>query len=139
MLKLSDSFLHEVGLDGLDEDEKKPFLRHIYQELESRIGLKLSDSMSDQQLAEFDRILDKDQSTISNWLSTNSIDYTKDNLYKMIQKKSGLDFDSTELLAEYCATKWLEVTRPDYKQVVTATLEEIQAEVIQNRDAILGQ
>lgn len=139
MLKLSDSFLHEVGLEGLDEDEKKPFLRHIYQELESRIGLKLSDSMSDQQLAEFDRILDKDQSTISNWLSANSIDYTKDNLYKMIQKKSGLEFDSNELLAEYCATKWLEVTRPDYKQVVTATLEEIKAEVIQNRDAILGQ
>jgi len=139
MLKLSDTFLHEVGLDGLDEDEKKPFLRHIYQELESRIGLKLSENMSDQQLAEFDRILDKDQTTISSWLNANSIDYTKDNLYMMIQKKTGLDEGSEELLAEYCATKWLEVTRPDYKKVVADTLEEIKNEVIENRDAILGK
>jgi hypothetical protein len=42
------------------------------------------------------------------------------------------------LRAEYAATKWLEVNRPDYRDVVAKTLEEIKQEIIASKDAILG-
>jgi len=42
------------------------------------------------------------------------------------------------LKAEYAATKWLEVNRPDYRDVVAKTLEELKQEIGQNRDAIMG-
>ncbi len=41
-------------------------------------------------------------------------------------------------MAEFTATKWLEVNRPDYRQVVAEVLDELKKEIIANRDAILG-
>jgi len=42
------------------------------------------------------------------------------------------------LRAEYAATKWLEVNRPDYRDVVANVLDGLKEEVIANRDVILG-
>ena len=38
MFRLDDQFLKDIGLDGLPEEQKKPFLQHIYSELELRVG-----------------------------------------------------------------------------------------------------
>ncbi len=51
---------------------------------------------------------------------------------------SGLPADHPTLAAEFAATKWLEVNRPDYRDVVAATLDEIKREIVQNKEAILG-
>jgi hypothetical protein len=42
------------------------------------------------------------------------------------------------LKAEYAATKWLEVNRPDYRDVVKQVLEELKSEIVANKDTILG-
>ena len=38
--------------------------------------------------------------------------------------------DDPRLVAEYTATKWLEVNRPDYRDVVAAVLEELANELM---------
>ena len=60
MFRLDDQFLKDIGLDGLPEEQKKPFLQHIYSELELRVGTRLSDGLSDTQLEEFEKIIDRD-------------------------------------------------------------------------------
>ena len=35
------------------------------------------------------------------------------------------------------ATKWLEVNRPDYREIVTRTIEEMKTEVRVNRDRLI--
>ena len=60
MFQLDDKFLEEIGLNSLPEEQKKPFLQHIYDELELRVGTKLSDGMTDEQLEEFESIIAKD-------------------------------------------------------------------------------
>ncbi|MGB4762812.1 MAG: DUF5663 domain-containing protein [Candidatus Saccharimonas sp.] len=42
------------------------------------------------------------------------------------------------MLAEYASLKWLGINRPNYKEVVSQTMTELKAEIIANRDAILG-
>ena len=42
MFQLDDNFLKELGLDQLPDEQKKPFLQHIYSELELRVGERLS-------------------------------------------------------------------------------------------------
>ena len=54
-IKLDDSLLDELGLGGLPEVEKKPFLRQLYEELEKRVGTRLAAGMSDEQLSQFER------------------------------------------------------------------------------------
>lgn len=139
MFQLDDKFLADIGLDELPEDQKKPFLQHIYDELELRVGTKLSDGMSDTQLEEFESIIDRKDDVITNWLAQHAPDYGNDEAFQKIQQASGLDVNDLGLKAEYAATKWLEVNRSDYRDVVASVLEEIKREVIKNRDKLLGK
>lgn len=138
MFRLDEQFLKDIGLDGLPEDQKQPFLQHIYSELELRVGTRLSDGLSDAQLEEFEQIIDRKQDKIMEWLSQHAPTYTQDQAFAKLQQATNLPADDPRLVAEYTATKWLEVNRPDYRDVVAAVLGELKQEIISNRDAILG-
>ena len=47
MFRLDEDFLKDLGLDQLPEEQRKPFLQHIYSELELRVGERLSQGMSE--------------------------------------------------------------------------------------------
>lgn len=138
MFRLDDQFLKDIGLDSLPEEQKKPFLQHIYSELELRVGTRLSDGLSDAQLEEFEKIIDRDQDKIQGWLAEHAPGYAQEEAFSKLQKATGLEPNDPGLVAEYTATKWLEVNRPDYRQVVATVLEDLKREISGNRDAILG-
>jgi hypothetical protein len=138
MFQLDDKFLADIGLNDMPEDQKQAFLQHIYDELELRVGTRLSDGLSDQQLEEFEKIIDKDQAAIDNWIAVHVQDYQNDAIFQRMQQALQLDPADPNLKSEYVATKWLEVNRPDYRDVVKQVLEELKQEIISNRAAILG-
>lgn len=138
MFQLDENFLQDIGLNDLPETQKKPFLQHIYDELELRVGTKLSDGMSDEQLEEFESIIDRKDDMISDWLAKNMPEYYNDPIFIQLQEATGIDVNDPGLRAEYAATKWLDVNRSDYRQVVSLVLDELKKEVIDNRDVILG-
>jgi len=137
MFQLDEKFLADIGLNELPEEQKKPFLQHIYDELELRVGTKLSDGMSDDQLAEFESIIDRKDEVIVDWMAKFAPDYHNDAGFIQLQTTTGLDVNDPNLRAEYAATKWLEVNRPDYRDVVSQVLDELKKEVIAGRDVIL--
>ena len=138
MFQLDDKFLEDVGLASMSEEQKKPFLQHIYDELELRVGTRLSEGMSDAQLEEFESVIDRKDEVINAWLTAHVPDYHNDQAYGRIQQATGLDVNDPGLRAEYTATKWLEVNRPDYRDVVSSVLDEIKKEISGNKDALLG-
>ncbi len=138
MFQLDNNFLKDIGLENMPDEQKKPFLQHIYSELELRVGTQLSDDMSDAQLDEFEKIIDHNDNEISGWLAKNSPNYHEDKIFNDLQSKTGLDVNSPELRSEYAATKWLEINRPDYRKVVENVLNNIKQEIIDNKDKILG-
>src|SRR5262245_33777251 len=76
MFQLDDTFLQSVGLGGMPDDQKKAFLDHLYEELELRVGVRLSEGMSDDQLAQFEKLIDaNDEAGALKWLETNRPDY----------------------------------------------------------------
>src|SRR5690606_36072402 len=94
MFKLDDNLLREVGLGALPAHEKNRMLQHIYETLEMRVGMRLAEGMSDQQLDEFERLMP---------LETDTLEQRKDK--------------------EKQALVWLETNFPNYKQVVADELE----------------
>lgn len=138
MFQLDDQFLKDIGLADLPEEQKKPFLQHVYDQLEYRVGVRLSEGMSDDQLEEFEAIIDRKEDIVNTWIQANAPSYAAEEVFKKIQQASGLAADNPVLKAEYAATKWLEVNRPDYRDVVAATLNELKSEINSNRDVILG-
>lgn len=140
MFQLDDKFLQDLGLGGLPDDQAEVLLQHVYQELELRVGEKLAQGMSEEQMAEFESILDRDEDKIRGWLEANAPDYEQQDDYQnMVRtlRSAGKEM-SIDVLADYTATKWLAVNRPNYREVVAQTLEELKNEIIQNKEAILA-
>ncbi len=108
MFKLDNAFLQELGLGSLPAQEKNMMLKHIYDTLELRVGKKLAERMTNQQLDEFEQLMPKQ-------------DDTQD---MQVQKQNS-------------SLHWLETNFPDYKQVVAGELERLKQEIKQAAPQIL--
>lgn len=76
MLKIDNSLLVDIGLGALPDTEKNSFLKHVYETLEMRVGIRLADQMSNEQLDEFERYFEaKDDAGAFKWLETNFPNY----------------------------------------------------------------
>jgi len=139
MFQLDDKFLQDIGLNELPEEQKKPFLQHVYDELELRVGTKLSDGMNEDQLQEFESIIDRENDVINQWIAKFAPDFRGDSGFVKLQKVTGLDVNDPNLLAEFTVAKWLEINRPDYREVISQVLGGIKKEVTASRDVLLGK
>ncbi len=95
-MQFDEQFLQEMGLSAMPEDQKQAFLDYIQEELEIRIGERISKGLTETQLNEFDMITDQAE-----------------------------------------ATAWLERNRPDYREIVNRTIEEMKEEIRANRDRLI--
>ena len=95
-MQFDEQFLQEMGLSAMPEDQKQAFLDYIQEELEIRIGERISKGLTETQLNEFDMITDQAE-----------------------------------------ATAWLERNRPDYREIVNRTIEEMKEEIRANRDKLI--
>lgn len=96
-MEFNEEFLQEMGLSAMPEDQKQDFLNYVQEELEVRIGERISRGLTQVQLNQFDMITDQAE-----------------------------------------ATKWLEINRPDYREIVNRTIEEMKAEIRANRNRIVN-
>ena len=96
-MQFDEQFLAEMGLSAMPEEQKQKFLDYVQEELEVRIGERISKGLTETQLNEFDLINDPAE-----------------------------------------AAKWLEINRPDYREIVNRTIEEMKAEIRANRDKLIG-
>lgn len=96
-MKIDEEFLVEVGLAAMPAEQKKDFLDYVQEELEVRIGERISRGLTQTQLNEFDMINEPAE-----------------------------------------AAKWLEKNRPDYREIVNRTINEIKEEIRSNRAKLLA-
>jgi hypothetical protein len=76
MLKIDDNLLQQLGLGNLPTEEKRGLLTHIYETLEMRVGMRLADQMTNEQLDEFETYFEaKDDAGAFKWLETNFPNY----------------------------------------------------------------
>ena len=109
MFKLDNNLLVELGLGSLPPQEKNMMLRHIYETLEIRVGKKLAQQMSNEQLDEFEQLMPKQG-----------------------------DSTEVKTQKETRALTWLETNFPDYKQVVADELDKLKSEVKQAAPQIVA-
>lgn len=71
-MKLNDDFLKEVGLSAMPDEQKASFLSYVEEELEVRIGEKISEGVSEEELKKFEAMDDIDALL---WLKENKPDF----------------------------------------------------------------
>ena len=114
-------------------------MQHIYQELELRVGTKLSEGMTATQMAEFEAFVDQSDSKVRAWFAANMPDYASRQDFVQLSQSAPQGTSELAILCEYGSLKWLELNRPDYRQVVASELEALKKEISDNAKAILGQ
>ena len=87
-MKFDDNFLDEVGLSELPMDQRQDFLAQVKEELEVRVGNRMSQDLSDAQIEEFEGIMANDQQVIRKVVSELGMDFRKDPIYQKLLEKN---------------------------------------------------
>ena len=128
MIRVDENFLRETGLGDLDEMQKTAFIEEAQRLLENRIGEKLSEGLSLEQLEEFDGIMKKDKNVMIKALAKLG-DYRIDEVYQNLLKRYGVTEGTVDILSEYLSVKWIQANRPNYAEVSRQVFEELKQEV----------
>ncbi|MBR3169465.1 hypothetical protein IKF23_03445 [Candidatus Saccharibacteria bacterium] len=72
-MQFDENFLQEMGLSAMPADKKQDFLNYIQEELEVRIGERISRGLTEAQLEEFDTLIGTEEA--AKWLEKNRPDY----------------------------------------------------------------
>ncbi len=90
MIKLDQELLVSLGLGSLSEKDQKDLLNHILETLQMRLGLRLTNQMTEEQFNEFQIYADnQDQASAFKWLETNFPNYkeiTQDEFDKLCEE-----------------------------------------------------
>lgn len=99
MIKIDDTLLEEIGLITLPKVERDQMLSQIYETLEMRVGMRLAERMTDQQLDEFERFIDTDdEASALKWLETNFPDYKQVVASELDKLKAEIKQDSSKII-----------------------------------------
>ena len=128
MIRVDENFLRETGLGDLGEMQRTAFIEEAQRLLENRIGEKLSEGLSLEQLEEFDGIMKKDKNVMIKALAKLG-DYRIDEVYQNLLKRYGVTEGTVDILSEYLSVKWIQANRPNYAEVSRQVFEELKQEV----------
>ena len=134
MYKFDDRFLEEVGLANMPAEQKQSFLDYAQEQLEIRIGEKMSAGMTDAQIEEFEKIIDGDQQTVDGLLA-NLGDYKNDEIYQRLLQNGA---NEATIVNDFVTAKWLNQNCPQYQQIIADSLAGLKTEISANKDAILA-
>ena len=83
----------------MSKEDKNKMLRHIYETLEMRVGMRLAGQMDQGQLKEFEQFINQnDEKGALNWLETNFPDYNKTVQEELDKLKEEIKQDSDKIL-----------------------------------------
>jgi len=100
MFKLDNALLEELGLAVLPTEEKNKMLAHIYDTLEMRVGMKLAEQMTNDQLDEFEGFIDRnDEGGALKWLETNFPNYKQVVAEELEKLKAEVKASSAQIVA----------------------------------------
>lgn len=101
MFQIDDKFLESLGLGALPQEEKEKMKAHIYETLEMRVGMRLASGMSDEQLSEFEGLMNNnDEAGALKWLETNFPDYKQVVADELNKLKEEISQAAPQILAE---------------------------------------
>ena len=137
MFQLDDNFFKGIDIDRMSPEEAAVFKQHVQEELEARVGERITDGFSNEKLEEFEKIIDDVPGFVDNWLMINVPDFRSNRAFNVLVQQNGGQ-ENRQTIAEFASMKWLEINRPDFNQITTIVMKEMQDELKANIDKIFS-
>ena len=113
MFKLDNAFLEELGLGSLPPVEKNKMLAHIYETLEMRVGMRLAEQMTNEQLDEFESYINaQDEAGALKWLESNFPNYKQVVAEELEKLKTEISQVAPQIVAQAQENAALGATAP---------------------------
>ena len=135
---LDDTFLDDVVVGSMPSHEKKFFLEHIRSELELRVGTALSEGLSDEQIAQFEALVDGSEADVQEWVMVNAADYTEDKMFQNLAAQASPTSSELDILSEYARFKWIHINRPNYQEIIVREMVILRDEISENVASLLA-
>ena len=121
----NDELIKELGIESLSEQEQQRALDRLSLE----VGQALMGDLSEDQIAEYEAIINGDQSVITAWLEENEPQYKETVAY--IQLAEGFEDDTDKVPADkmYASMAWLKKNNPDLDEKVAQIKAKLKAEL----------
>lgn len=136
MFQFDDNFLQSIGMGHVPEEQRQDLLNYIKSELELRVGTRLSEDLTNEQLAEFEGFIDGDRNGIHGWLNENVPNYQNDEVFSKLKASKPAGTPEVAILAEFASLMWLQKNRPDYPKVVREVMIQLKKEIEENKDLL---
>lgn len=98
-INIDSKLLKELGITGLDDDSEQELIAQLYTTLQQRVGLKIASQLDEQQLAEFESLIDKSDNEGATKLLESSVpDYSELVAQEFEQLKADIKQDTATVL-----------------------------------------
>jgi hypothetical protein len=132
MLQFDDRFFEEMGAPHLSPEARKKFAAVAADELERRVGRRISWRLTESQLKEFEAIFHTDR-TAAAWLGACRPDYQAQEPYLSLRHKG---LSGASLVTSTATALWLENNCPSYSGLTERCADGFRRELLSYRQVI---
>lgn len=119
-----EEMIEQLEIGDLSPEDQKSALDL----LDSKIGEEIVKSLDEQQLNEYDAIIDGDQRVIDAWLDQNYSDYKTSPVYEEAQAAFEDDPEGVPPEVVVASTAWVEKNVPNLPEIVENVIEKYKQE-----------
>jgi len=120
-----EQLIAELEIQSFTTEEQQ----HVLDGLRLKIGEALAADYSDDQLDEYQSIIDNDTEVIQRWLTQNTPDYKSTVAYQQLAEGNDQDPDWVSPDKVYAYMAWVEKNSPGLAETVTRIKAEVKADV----------
>jgi hypothetical protein len=119
-----EQIIEQLAIADLASDEKTA----VINEAQVRIGEAVSEQLADEQLAEYQAIIDGNEQVITSWLEKNIPNYKNEAVYQSFEEGVELDPERNNPAKLYASIAWVQLTVPHIQDIVAKALDDFKQE-----------
>jgi protein-tyrosine-phosphatase len=120
----NEQIIEQLGIADLPDDQ----IENIVNEAQVRIGEAVSTQLTDEQLNEYQAIIDGDEQVIEAWLDKNVPNYKDAAAYQSFEEGYEEDPEKNDPKKLFASLAWVQFTVPQLQEVVATALESFKQE-----------
>lgn len=119
-----EQIIEQLGINNLPGDEKEA----VVNEAQLRIGEAVSEQLTDDQLNEYQAIIDGDNDVIAAWLEKNVPNYKNEAVYQSFEEGVESDPERNDPAKLFASIAWVQITVPRIQDIVAKSLDAFKQE-----------
>lgn len=112
--------IEQLSIEAFSKTEQQDML----DEVRMLIGEAVSDTLSEQQLTEYEAIINANDAVIQPWLEQNVPEYKTTPAYQQLEQDSADDPEHNDPAKLFAGLAWLELNVPNKKEITDAVISD---------------